>query len=101
MEGSNVKPELVRLTLILVKNGLPSDDLMSMSEEKVPAVIIIELSLLNVKYRVSAVKVTMGAELPAIEDAARIDFLVLGVMMPIISLIGTFPADLGVGRDGN
>lgn len=53
---------------------------MSTSSEKVPAVIIIELSLLNDKYLVSSVKVTMGAELPAIEDAAIIDFLVLGVI---------------------
>lgn len=45
--------------------------------------------------------VRMGAELPAIVDAAKMDFLLDGVMNPIISLIFTLPATLGVGRDGN
>jgi hypothetical protein len=35
-------------------------------------------------YRGSAANVIMGAELPAIEDAANIDFLFVGVMKPII-----------------
>jgi hypothetical protein len=43
----------------------------------------------------------IGAELPAIEDAAIIDFLLFGVIKTIISLIDTEHADLGVGRDGN
>ena len=61
----------------------------------------IVLSPLNERYRLSAVKVTMGAELPAMDDAAVIDFLLFGVMKPMVYDIVTDPADLGVGRDGN
>ena len=32
-EGSNVKPLLVRLTITLVKNGTPSDEVMLMALE--------------------------------------------------------------------
>ena len=45
--------------------------------------------------------VRMGAELPEIEEAAKMDFLLAGVMYPIISLIFTDPATFGVGNDGN
>ncbi len=86
---------------MLVKNVLVSDDVISIIGEYVPAVICMVLSWLNDMYRGSAANVIMGAELPAIEDAANIDFLFVGVMKPIIWLIYTEPADFGVGNDGN
>lgn len=59
------------------------------------------LSPLNDRYRLSAVNVKMGAEFAAIDDAASIDFLSLGVINPIVYDILTEHAVFGVGRDGN
>lgn len=45
--------------------------------------------------------VKIGAELPAIDDAAYIDFLVLNVTYAIVWLIFTEHPTFGVGSDGN
>ncbi len=52
-------------------------------------------------YLGSAVNVNIGAELPAIDDAAYIDFLVLDVTYAIVWLIFTEHPTFGVGSDGN
>ena len=86
---------------MFVRKGLLSDEVMSIMGEYVQAVMSMVLSWLKDKYRGSALNVRMGAELPDMEDAARIDFLSEGVTNPIISLIFTEPAILGVGSEGN
>ena len=52
-------------------------------------------------YLGSGVNVKIGAELPAIDDAAYIDFLLLVVTYVIVWLIFTEHPTFGVGNDGN
>ena len=52
-------------------------------------------------YRSLGTKVKMGAELPEVEVAARIESVSLGVIKPMISLMNTEQPVLGVGNEGN
>jgi hypothetical protein len=55
---------------MFVRKGLLSDDFIYIWDEYVPIVIVNGLSLLNERYRGSAVNVRTGAEFPDFDDAA-------------------------------